>query len=702
MTDEITDAIRGLLERGVAAQKADRLDDAEAAYREVLTQDPDNADAFHLLGLVSARRGNVTAALDLIGRAIQLRPDMPMFHFNLAQALLRLGKNHEAVPPLRRATELAPDYAAAHAALGGVYESLADSAAAEQQYRRLIELQPQSANGYLLLANLQQRYWRLTDAVANYRMALQRAPEQSTAASNLAMALKLQGKYDEAIAIWRRILQRDPTFRHASVCLAETLDSGGEYDEALAVYTAAIQVRPDAGIEIRRAIELPSVPVSTEQIAAVRKRVLDQLHDLQRRQIRLTDPLAEVGATMFCLAYQGRDNRDIVEALANLYLSACPGLGFVAPHCRAPQSRGGRRIRLGLVSTYFHAHTIGRLNHGLVCNLDRSRFEVFLFYTPHAAPPTYNDVLRSDFLRVPEHAIEMPSDLGRARETIAAAELDLLYYTDIGMAPFTYFLAFSRLAPVQCVTWGHPDTTGIPAIDYFLSCDAMEPADGETHYTERLVRLPGTTLFYPRPAVPAAPKSRVALGLPEKGPLLVCPQSLFKFHPDFDRALVDMLRQEQRATLALLDQHHPNNPELIRRALRAAGGQDILDRVTFVRALPHEDFLSFLMAADVMLDTFHFSGGNTSLEGFAMGTPIVTWPGQFMRGRHTHGFFRLMGIDDGTAANPADYIDRALAIATTPARREDISAKIKSRNGVLYEDRGAIRAIEDWIASVAI
>jgi len=699
MTDETTDAIRALLERGVAAQRADRLDDAEAAYRDVLTRDPENADGLHLMGLVAARRGDTTTAIDLIERAIQRRPDMPMFHFNLAQALVRVGKTHDAAAALRRAIDLAPDYAAAHAALGAAYEALADAGAAEQQYRRLIALQPQSAIGYFLLANLQQRYWRLTEAAENYRAALRLSPDHSGAASNLAIALKLQGKYDEAVATWRGILARDATYRHASVCLAETLNSGGEYEEALAVYAAAIRARPDPGIEIRRAIELPSVPVSVEQIATVRTRVLDQLQDLQRRRIRLTDPLTEVGTLMFCLAYQGRDNREIVETLAKLYLSACPELAFVAPHCRTPGPRAGRRIRLGLISTYFQTHTIGRLNHGLVCNLDRSRFEVFLFYTPYAAPPTQNDTLRRDFLEVPEHAIELPADLAGARETIAATRLDVLYYTDIGMAPFTYFLAFSRLAPVQCVTWGHPDTTGIPTIDYFLTCDAMEPADGERYYSERLVRLPGTTLFYPRPVAPSAPKSRAALGLPEIGPLLICPQSLFKFHPEFDRALVEMLRREKRATLALLDQHHPNNPELIRRALRAAGGHDVLDRITFLRGLPHGDFLSFLMAADVMLDTFHFSGGNTSLEGFAMGTPIVTWPGTFMRGRHTHGFYRLMGIEDGTAVDPAAYIDRALTIATTPPLREEISAKIKSRNSVLYEDRGAIRAIEDWIGS---
>ena len=75
-------------------------------------------------------------------------------------------------------------------------------------------------------------------------------------------------------------------------------------------------------------------------------------------------------------------------------------------------------------------------------------------------------------------------------EQVAATELDVLFYADIGMDPTTYFLAFSRLAPVQCVTWGHPVTTGIPNIDDYLSSDVFEAPGAEAHYTERLIRLP--------------------------------------------------------------------------------------------------------------------------------------------------------------------------------------------------------------------
>src|SRR5207249_4355624 len=105
---------------------------------------------------------------------------------------------------------------------------------------------------------------------------------------------------------------------------------------------------------------------------------------------------------------------------------------------------------------------------------------------------------------------------------------DLLFYADIGMDAISYFLAYARLAPVQCVTWGHPVTTGIPNVDAFLSADVLEPPGAEAHYSERLVRLGRLPTWYECPIVPAEPAGRAALGLPADATLYVCPQSLFK------------------------------------------------------------------------------------------------------------------------------------------------------------------------------
>ena len=69
-----------------------------------------------------------------------------------------------------------------------------------------------------------------------------------------------------------------------------------------------------------------------------------------------------------------------------------------------------------------------------------------------------------------------------------------MFYPDIGMSPYTYTLALKRLAPIQATSWGHPNTTGLNTIDYFLSSDSIEPDDCKDSYTEQLIKFRKTSL----------------------------------------------------------------------------------------------------------------------------------------------------------------------------------------------------------------
>ena len=115
--------------------------------------------------------------------------------------------------------------------------------------------------------------------------------------------------------------------------------------------------------------------------------------------------------------------------------------------------------------------------------------------------------------------------------------------------------------------------------------------------------------------------------------------------------------------------------------------------------LNRTDFVALLAVSDVMLDPLHYSGGNTSLEAFAVGTPIVTWPGAFMRARHTNGFYKLMGLDDCVARDPADYVSIALRLGTDAAWRAAVSRRILAANGVLFDNADTVRAIEDFLVA---
>ncbi len=186
------------------------------------------------------------------------------------------------------------------------------------------------------------------------------------------------------------------------------------------------------------------------------------------------------------------------------------------------------------MSAYFRDHTIGRLNLQRLQHLKRERLHLTIVYTGGA-----RDSMVEQFAACADEFVQLPRDIQSAMQMLAQLDLDVLVHADVGMDALTQTLAYSRFAPVQVATWGHPDTTGSAMMDYYLSSQHLERADGQADYSERLVLLPSLGIDYQRPQLSGHAKTRADLGLPVDRHLYACPQTLFKFHPDFDEVLAE-------------------------------------------------------------------------------------------------------------------------------------------------------------------
>ena len=263
----------------------------------------------------------------------------------------------------------------------------------------------------------------------------------------------------------------------------------------------------------------------------------------------------------------------------------------------------------------------------------------------------------------------------------------------------SFALAALRLAPRQYAAWGHPVTTGHATIDRYISCATMEPDDCEAHYTEQLVRLPGIGTRYARPDLPASAERR-SLGLPEGSTLLLCPQSLFKIHPDNDELFARVLTENSGALLVLFAGRHPAiTDQFMRRLTRAfdRNGIVVRERTRVIPQVGHDDFLRVNMACDAMLDTLHWSGGNTSLDALACGLPIVTLPGRFMRGRQSTGMLRLMGIDELVANDVDDYVRIVTRLAEDRSWRNDVASRIVGAQARVFDDPAPVAALARFL-----
>jgi predicted O-linked N-acetylglucosamine transferase (SPINDLY family) len=350
------------------------------------------------------------------------------------------------------------------------------------------------------------------------------------------------------------------------------------------------------------------------------------------------------------------------------------------------------RIRVGFVSSFFFNHSIGRLYRGIIRSLDRTKFDVFVFSIEHQKDET---ALLIENLA--DHFIAAPGHIPTVVEAIRGQKLDVLYYPEIGLHPVCYFLAYWRLAPVQCMSYGHPVTSGIDTIDYFLSAATMDSDASQAHYAEKLVRLDGFFMpDYERPDFPYEQLGSELFGAEKGQRVYFCSQTLFKFHPDFDSILHAILKRDSTAVLTLIDSGPTSwKPALMERFTRTM--PDVVSRVRFIPAQSTSTYVNLLKAADVVLDTLHFGGGISVMDAFAANVPIVTLEGQFFRGRQAAGCYREMGMEDCIAHTSDEYVERALAIASDPQFRAALSERIGRANSRLFNRMEAIHSLEDFL-----
>jgi predicted O-linked N-acetylglucosamine transferase (SPINDLY family) len=355
---------------------------------------------------------------------------------------------------------------------------------------------------------------------------------------------------------------------------------------------------------------------------------------------------------------------------------------------------------VGFLSEFLFDHTIGKHYQGFIRHLDRSRFEVFVIH----GPKSRRDSFRQNLDALADKVLTLPAGLKNQQQAVAAERLDVLFYPDIGMAASSYFLAYARLAPVQATSWGHPDTTGIDTIDYYVSAVTNEPEAAEAYYTERLIRLNRLPCYYYQTPVTSIPKlSKAALGLPETGALYGCLQNLFKLHPDFDTVLAAIAEGDPTGHLILPEGKYSTWTDLM-KARWAKTFPSLVERVVFLPRMSWDRFMAVMAQMDVLLDPLHFGSGNTLYDAMVNGTPVVTWPGRFARGRNVAAAYQQMGMADAPIAQHLeDYVLLALALGRDKERREALRVvSLKAAAQKLFEDKQAVRDFESFLeAAVA-
>ncbi|PIQ25693.1 hypothetical protein COW36_09965 [bacterium (Candidatus Blackallbacteria) CG17_big_fil_post_rev_8_21_14_2_50_48_46] len=655
--------------RGFLALRSDNLDLAETCLKRAVQAQPDFRQALDYLAQALWLKGQETDAFLYWEACLQIQSELRL-HQKLCLHYQALKRWSEALAHVQEWLALCPNDANAWNEYGLILRSLKQAEPAHRAFERALELEPGFAQVYTNLGHLARECGQMTAALAAYCQAITLQPTYAEGWLNYSQCLYDNGLTAQAQTAIAQALQLQPALLR-------------KRKEAI---SSKRSDRDSSMLSLRQALQLPRVYACQEELLEARARLSFTLAQLQITNFEIQDPLCEFsGLTNFYLAYQGQNDRELNSTLAQFlqrYLS--PQLALCEP---APD-----KLKIGLVSACFQDHSVTHCFGGMIQALAQEPdFEVLLFLAPSSKPDQVTELLKERVQGL-EH---LSASLEHARLQIQQQALDLLIYPELGMDHFSWLLAFSRLAPHQAVLSGHPTTSGIPTIDTFISHADLELPSAQNHYSENLLCLPGVPVNYTRPPRRSLNASS-DLGLPSGRHLYLCPMTLFKIHPDFDAVIKGILERDPQADLYLFKFHQTLLHQILERRFQRSLG-NLAARVHFLPWMPWGQFMLWLENADVVLDTFHFGGGNTLYMAFEREVPVVTWPSEFQRGRGGLGLYQAMGLDFGVAQTPEDYIQIAVRLAQEKDWNRQCRLLLRERNALIFGQTRSTEALILWL-----
>jgi predicted O-linked N-acetylglucosamine transferase (SPINDLY family) len=696
--DAAAAAVRDLLAREPREPRAHALDarmralqgdlaGAGSAIERALALDPRCAPALVERAGLARASGDAAGAAAALQELVAIVPRQPAFWFDLGVLRAELGAPDAASEAFARVLALAPDHADAWFRRAAIDAAAGRHAAAVEGWRRCLALRPGWTPALHNLGESLLALGRNGDALAAWQEAARATPDDARAWDGVARAAKAARDLPTLLAARERCAERDGGPVGWSL-LGKECVGAGDLPGARRAFARSAAADPGYLAARWALFQYPADAVRGDEAAeaAFRTQWLDGLAAFEREpleQRRVDELVACVTlATEFEVHYLGEAMVDAQRRYGAL-LERMMALAFADRPLPVAHARTDGRRRIGFCSSMMRTHTVTKLFAALTGALDRARWEVCCFH-----PADLENAGTEAWRRHADVFVGGEHDLGWWVDTLRAHRLDALVFPDIGMHPFVQGLASMRFAPLQAMLWGHPQTSGRSTIDWFLTADAMEAADGARHYTERLHRLPGLGTAYAPPTLQPVPPPEFAARDADALHCFVAQQAV-KLRPAHDGVFARIAAALPQARFHFV----PSPSATVRAALQAriaarfaAAGLDFERHRGMFRFVSEAEFLAIGAGCDLNLDSIGWSGGNTTLEILWHGTPTVTLPGELMRSRHTMAMLRVLELPQLIAHDEADYVRIVVELGRSRDLRADLRGTILERRHRLYDD----------------
>ena len=667
-------------------------------FEKAIQINPNSANAYYSLGVIFTQLGESQKAISYYEKAIQINPNSANAYYSLGVIFTQLGESQKAISYYEKAIQINPNHIHAHNNLGVIFTQLGESQKAINCFEKAIQINPNHIDAHNNLGTILNELGESQKAISCYEKAIQINPNFANAYYNLGTILNKLGESQKAISCYEKAIQINPNYIDAHNNLGTILNELGESQKAINCFEKAIKIEPENLTSHWLSMNtFPVIYKNFEEIEQYRNNFIKSINKVnlllhtQSKYSKKKLISAINSSTNFYLHYQGTDVLDLQKRYANLVEKITQNI-YQDFHKERKNNISSKYIKVGFVSCFFKNHTVSKLFKNWILKLDQKYFKRFVYYAGNEFDHTTNEIKQNvDYFF--NH-----TDVDQLINQIFKDNLDVLIYLDIGMKPIIQILSSLRLAPIQCNTWGHPVTSGFKNIDYYFSSELMEDKNSQKNYSENLIVLPNLGINYDFPNLSNIKKPNILNK--SNSTIYLNLQSLFKLIPQDDHIYLDILKKNSNCCFWFIQGNNNSVTSIFKERISKLfkkEGYNFEKYSYFHPRCKQEEFFGLIEESDIILDSFNWSGGNTSLEAISLNKPIVTYPSNFMRGRHTYGILKILDIDETIATSKKNYVEIAVKLANEKKFRNSIIDKIKKNKNKLFNDDKSLKFLEEVI-----
>ncbi|PID77720.1 MAG: hypothetical protein CSB24_00090 [Deltaproteobacteria bacterium] len=687
------------LKHAVALHQRGNFAEAKNIYQDIIAQDAQNFEALKLLGTIYAQQKEFDKAKKYLLQALQIDGNSADLHNNLGAMYKEQGHLQKAEEKFRKAVSIQPEYVDALGNLANILLLQGNLADSRIFFEKALSISPSHADVLSNFASLLKKEDEVDKAASILHNLLKKHPKHAIALNNMASIYHDRGEFSKAEELYRQAIHIRPHYAEALNNLANLLNDKKKFQEAEKFYRQAIAIRPDYAIALNNLANLIFLNTGqTEEAEQLYRKAIainpeysnalmnlanllkgkGNLHEsekfYQRAAAKEKNNAAVRSNLVFAALYHEEKS---AEEIFNLHTSQDFSIFRPIPpykHTLKPEKYDPQRtLRIGYISGDFRCHSVGHfLLPVFSCN-DQNRIHIYCYSTTHEED-SYTDFFRNN-AKVWRTVAGLSAK--KTAERIYQDNLDIL----IDLAGHTkdnqFPVLLTKPAPIQVCWIGYPSTTGLPEMDYLVGDKVVLPKDEPPAISEKPLRLPDCFLCFQVDAnapdvaeLPAKSQEHITFG---------CFQGWYKVNEKSITLWSKILQAVPGSKLFI------KNKSMQDESVRNSCISDFAacgipaERLIIEGRSPLAEYLLAYEKADIVLDTFPFTGGTTTCQALWQGVPVLTLLRRRFAGRISASILTCIGLDDWIAETEEEYMQKAVDFARDTDKLAKIRAGLRER-----------------------